>query len=71
MSRQPVRSSNIKSIGYDSSTSTLEVEFLSGSVYQYMRVPESTYRGLMAANSHGKYLNQHVKGAGYQYRQVR
>ena len=69
MPRQPVRSSNIASIGYDSSTNTLEVEFLSGAVYQYYGVPKAVYEGLMNASSHGSFLATHVKGR-YQYKEL-
>ena len=61
MERQPVTSSNIKSIGYDVATSTLEVEFHNGGVYQYSGVPESVYVGLMQAASHGSYFHQHIR----------
>ena len=69
MPRRPVRSSNITSIGYDAASHTLEVEFHTGSVYQYYNVPESVYRGLMNASSHGSYLAQYVKEV-YRYREV-
>ena len=44
MNRSPVSSINVASVGYDGSTLTLEVEFLSGSVYQYFDVPNAVYR---------------------------
>tara|TARA_R110000868_G_scaffold13347_3_gene62464 strand:- start:1338 stop:1547 length:210 start_codon:yes stop_codon:yes gene_type:complete len=62
MQRQPVSSSNIASIGYDSTAQVLEVEFNDGAVYQYMNVPQVVYNGLMTAASHGTYLNAHIKG---------
>lgn len=62
MNRQPVSSSNIASIGYDSQSQTLEIEFHSGSVYQYYSVPQSLYQGLMEASSHGSYFHQNIKG---------
>lgn len=62
MQRTPVQSSNIKSIGYDSNTSTLEIEFLDYSVYQYFDVPQYIYDSLMNANSHGSYLARYIKG---------
>jgi hypothetical protein len=68
--RKPVKSSNIASIGYDAQSKTLEVEFLNGTVYQYYNVPVSVYQGLMNAQSHGGYLADNVKDAGYQYRRV-
>jgi hypothetical protein len=69
MERKFVRSSNIRSIGYDANNSTLEVEFQTGDVYQYARVPASVHAALMKAPSKGAYLNQHVKNT-YQYRQI-
>lgn len=66
MDRTSVSSSNIRSVGYDPATKTLEVEFHSGGLYQYHQVPQSIYDGLMAASSHGRYLEQNVKGV-YDY----
>lgn len=68
--RRPVQSSSITSIGYAAQTQTLEVEFKNGSVYQYFGVPAAIYQGLMTAESHGHYLDQYVKKAGYRYRVV-
>ena len=62
MQRQFVSSSNFASVGYDSSTYVLEVEFLNGSIYQYWGVPSWVYAGLMTAASKGNYLYQKVKG---------
>jgi KTSC domain-containing protein len=59
----------IASVGYDASTRVLEVQFRSGSVYQYSDVPASVHRALMMASSHGSYLNRYVKGR-FRYRQV-
>ena len=70
MERQYVSSSNIASIGYDPGNMVLEIEFLSGSVYQYYDVPQSIYDGLMAADSHGKFLAVYIKKGGYRYAQV-
>ncbi len=71
MQRQNVSSSNIKSIGYDNSTSVLEVEFLNGNIYQYSNVPERLYVNLMNASSHGEYLDAYIKKGGYSYTKVR
>ena len=60
MERQYVSSSNIASIGYDPDNQVLEIEFLSGAVYQYYDVPQSVYDGLMAADSHGKFLDVYI-----------
>ena len=71
MLRQSVSSSNLASIGYDSVSHTLEVEFTNGSVYVYSSVPESIHRGLMAAHSHGSYFDAYIKKGGYHYRRIR
>lgn len=66
MKRNPVSSSNIASIGYDESSSTLEIEFLNNTIYQYFDVPQHIYQALMSADSHGQYLAQNIKGV-YRY----
>jgi KTSC domain len=70
MDRQPVRSSNICSVGYEPETHALEVEFRGGGVYQYSGVPETVYQGMMRAASKGSYFHDHVKDR-YSFRQVR
>lgn len=67
MNMTPVSSSNISSIGYENGT--LYVSFHHGGLYAYSGVPESVYRGLMSASSHGSYLASHVKGV-YPYRRI-
>lgn len=58
---KPVRSRDLALIGYDASTSTLEVVFRAGGVYRYQGVPESVYQGLMAAPSHGIFFQKNIK----------
>ena len=62
MERIPVTSKNLRSIGYDPDSQTLEVEFNAGTVYQYADVPSGEYEGLMSADSKGTYLNMSIKG---------
>lgn len=61
MERVSVSSSNIASIGHDTSSQTLEVEFLNGSIYEYYDVPEHVYQELISASSVGGYFAQRVK----------
>ena len=61
MERTHVTSSNIRSIGYELESQTLEVEFNNGSVYQYHGVPEHEYDAVMNASSHGIYFNANIK----------
>lgn len=69
MQRYSVASSNITSIGYDPAIETLEVEFWSGSVYQYYNVPENIYEQLKKASSKGRFLHTYIKNA-YPYSRV-
>ena len=61
MIRVPVTSSNIRSIGYNEESQTLEVEFHGGEIYQYFNVPKSAYTELMSASSHGSHLHRHIE----------
>ena len=69
MQRIPVSSSNIRSIGYDPQSALLEVEFVSGDVYQYFDVPEHLYRQFLNGSSHGQFLNDHIR-YNYRYQKV-
>jgi hypothetical protein len=70
MERIPVQSSDLTSVGYDVDSQLLEVEFHSGAVYDYARVPASVHHGLMSAGSKGRYFNQFVRKAGYVCRRI-
>ena len=67
--RMPVVSSNLVSVGYDENGSTLEVEFKSGSVYQYFDVPLWEFENLMSADSIGGYHYENIREA-YRYTQL-
>lgn len=66
-----VRSSSLKAVAYNDATASLVVEFVNGNVYEYQNVPSHIFRGILTADSAGKYFNEMVKEAGYPYRQVR
>jgi hypothetical protein len=64
MKRIPVKSSNIKSIGWENGT--LEVEFHSGGTYHYHNVPASEHAKLLAEDSRpggsvGAHFARHIK----------
>lgn len=62
MSRQPVESTLIRSVGYDPAGSVLEIEFVEDDrVYEYDDVPFSVYSELMAAESKGMYFNEFIR----------
>jgi len=60
----------IRSVGFDQARSILEIEFQSGSVYQYRDVPRDIYDGLLSAASKGGYFEAHIKDAGFAFQRV-
>lgn len=62
MTRQAVSSTNIRAVGYDEPSRTLEVEFHGGRVYQFRNVPPSEHRTLVSSPSVGGYFARMIKG---------
>ena len=62
-------SSVIEHIVYDENSHTLTIVFLSGAVYQYLKVPLSVYNEMRAARSKGTYLNTRIKGS-YKFKKI-
>jgi hypothetical protein len=52
----------VRSIGYDPSNCTLELEFDGGRVYRYSEVPELVYRALMRSESKHEFFMRAVEG---------
>jgi hypothetical protein len=69
MQRQSVISNHLPSVGYDPSIKVLEVEFKNGRIFHYMKVPQREFDALMGADSHGAYLNDHIKST-FSYREL-
>lgn len=67
MEMHHVMSSDLSAVGYEDGT--LFIRFNSGGLYRYSNVPESVYRGLMSATSHGRYFHAHIKGV-YPYARI-
>ena len=67
--RKPVDSSNIVSMGYSGATKILEVEFRSGTVYQYFQVPRKAYAELESADSKGRHLARNIRDK-FQYERL-
>jgi hypothetical protein len=59
----PVKSGNIKEVGYDPASRTLGVRFHSGATYHYADVSAEKHAALMAAPSVGSHLHSNIKGA--------
>jgi KTSC domain len=62
MERIRIKSSDIRSVGYDELTQVLEIEFHHGGTYQYFGVPKNIYDGLIkSVSSHGQYHARYIK----------
>jgi hypothetical protein len=59
---QPLASSSVESVAYGEDTGILEVVFRNRSRYRYFEVPLEVYRGLLAADSSGRYFNRFIRG---------
>lgn len=64
----PVESSNIISVGYDETTSSMYVKYPSGT-YKYEDVEKSVYESLLTSTSKGRFMNENIKGQ-YNYSRV-
>lgn len=70
MQRHDVKSSNVKAIGFDASTKTLEIEFHNGRVQHYFGISEELYGKLMTADSVGSFLHAKIIKGGFESRRV-
>lgn len=63
-------SSVIARFKYDRTRAILRVFFVSGSVYDYFRVPEKVYDEMRQSGSKGTFLNLRIKGA-YRFKKIK
>lgn len=61
MDMQPIKSSSIRSIGYDEDARVLQVEFLNCDVFQYRKVPQRLYARLMDHDQPERFLDAWIK----------
>jgi len=59
--KQKVISSSLRSVGYDGTSLTLEIEFHNGSIYHYFQVPPAVHLALLFAQSKGHFFDTRVK----------
>ncbi len=62
MTRKRLGSSMMASVGYDSVTRVLEIEFATGAVYHYLDVPLDVYEDLRDGSSHGRVFHNRIRG---------
>lgn len=56
-----VSSSAISAVGYDPDTRRMKITFVQGHTYDFCRVPQYVFDGLLRAGSKGGYYNDHIK----------
>ena len=61
MERKKVNSSQIRSVGYEAGSQTLEVEMSDGTIWQYTRVPTEVYRRFLAAPTITSYYRDNIE----------
>ena len=69
MDKYNVASSSVRTVGYDESAQTLEVEFQNRRIYQYYGVPKNMHNQFMVAPSKGQFFNIYIKNQ-YPYSRV-
>jgi hypothetical protein len=67
--RHRVKSTAVRTLGYDENDWVLQVEFANGKLYNYFRVPPSEIKALKDAASKGEYVNRQIKPY-YEYEEV-
>ena len=60
----------IASYHYEPSTLKLRVVFLSGAVYDYLKVPQEVYDEMKASFSKGEFLNTRIKNQ-YSFKKIK
>ena len=61
MDRKRINASNIRSAGYDPAKQLLEIEFSSGSIYEYSGVSPEVYRRFVNAPSPGSFYQDQIE----------
>jgi hypothetical protein len=57
----PLKSTNIKAVGYDKKEKTMDVEFHSGGTYRYNNVPKNLFDRIKRVKSPGKFFHKHIR----------
>ena len=69
MRRYRIDSSAIASLGYDATNRLLELEFVTGAVYDYEGVPPEEVLAMLESDSRGRYFDMYIRGP-YPYRRI-
>jgi hypothetical protein len=61
MERKRISASNIRSVGFDSRSRVLEIEFSDGSIIQYSGVSDEVHRRFVNSPSPGSYYRDQIE----------
>lgn len=61
MEMKPVKSSNIKAVGYDPASLVMQIDFANGTSYTYPDVPFDDFNKLANAESVGQHFNENIR----------
>ena len=61
MQRENVQSPDMRSVGYSQISGVLEIEFRTGTTYQYYQVPQLIHGKLMESKSKGRFHRRHIQ----------
>jgi hypothetical protein len=70
MSRETVDSTAISAVQYDEARRFLDIDLTTGRTYRYLDVPPTMYEAFMAAESKGRFYNDHIRDV-YLYERLR
>ena len=62
MEMTPIKSSNVKSVGFDPESKKMRVEFSNGTMYEYSDVAPHVHAELRSAESVGSYFAKNIRG---------
>ena len=62
MEFKDVKSSNINGVHYSPETKVLHIKYRNGGVYRYQDVSAEKHSDLLAADSIGSFVHNHIKG---------
>ncbi|XZF16344.1 KTSC domain-containing protein [Chitinophagaceae bacterium MMS25-I14] len=60
----------IAAMHYNSEKTVLTITFVTGAVYEYIKVPENVYTAMKAAQSKGAYFNKKIRNR-YKFRKIK
>jgi len=56
-----IKSTNIKSIGYNATARTLQIQFKQGSAYNYIGVEPEVFQQFLTSKSAGKFFHSNIR----------